>query len=94
MRMKHVRLGKEMKVTDAVTFLASDRVQVEEAYPGDIIGFHNHGTIQIGEMRRRSLTFGVASAIAPLLLVPDETRIEALRCENRGHDDSGERHGS
>ncbi|MCZ6888712.1 MAG: peptide chain release factor 3 [Gammaproteobacteria bacterium] len=49
MRMKHVRLGKEMKVTDAVTFLASERVQVDEAYPGDIIGFHNHGTIQIGD---------------------------------------------
>ena len=49
MTMRHVRLGREMKVTDAVTFLAGDRVQAEEAYPGDIIGLHNHGTIQIGD---------------------------------------------
>ena len=49
MKMKHVRLGKDVKVTGAVTFLAGDRVQADEAYPGDIIGLHNHGTIQIGD---------------------------------------------
>jgi len=49
MRMRHVRLGKDIKVTDAVTFMAGDRVQTEEAFPGDIIGLHNHGTIQIGD---------------------------------------------
>jgi peptide chain release factor 3 len=49
MRMRHVRLGKDIKVTDAVTFLAGDRTQAVEAYPGDIIGLHNHGTIQIGD---------------------------------------------
>lgn len=49
MRMRHVRLGKDVKVTDAVTFMAGDRVQAEQAYPGDIIGLHNHGTIQIGD---------------------------------------------
>jgi len=49
MKLRHVRLGKDIKVTDAVTFMAGDRVQAEEAYPGDIIGLHNHGTIQIGD---------------------------------------------
>ena len=49
MRMRHVRLGKDIKVSDAVTFLAGDRTQTVEAYPGDIIGLHNHGTIQIGD---------------------------------------------
>ena len=49
MRMHHVRLGKDIKVSDAVTFMAGDRVQAEEAFPGDIIGLHNHGTIQIGD---------------------------------------------
>ncbi len=49
MKMKHVRLGKDIKVADAVTFLAGDRSQVEEAVSGDIIGLHNHGTIQIGD---------------------------------------------
>ncbi len=45
----HVRLGKEIKISDAVTFLAGDRVQTAEAYPGDIIGMYNHGSIQIGD---------------------------------------------
>jgi peptide chain release factor 3 len=49
MKMKHVRLGKDVKIADAVTFLAGDRSAVEEATSGDIIGLHNHGTIQIGD---------------------------------------------
>ena len=49
MKMRHVRLGKEIRVGDAVTFLAGARSHADEAYPGDIIGLHNHGTIQIGD---------------------------------------------
>jgi peptide chain release factor 3 len=49
MKMRHVRLKKDIKISDAVTFMAGDRVQAQEAYPGDIIGLHNHGTIQIGD---------------------------------------------
>ena len=49
MKMHHVRLGKDVRISDAVTFLAGDRSAVEEAEAGDIIGLHNHGTIQIGD---------------------------------------------
>jgi peptide chain release factor 3 len=49
MKMKHVRIGKEIRIADAVTFMAGDRSAVEEALAGDIIGLHNHGTIQIGD---------------------------------------------
>ncbi len=49
MKMRHVRLGKDVNISDAVTFMAGDREQAEDAYPGDIIGLHNHGTIQIGD---------------------------------------------
>lgn len=49
MKMKHSRLGKDIKVADAVSFKAGERVLVEEAFSGDIIGLHNHGTIQIGD---------------------------------------------
>ncbi|MCH7742378.1 MAG: peptide chain release factor 3 [Proteobacteria bacterium] len=49
MKMKHVRLGKNIRVSDAVTFLAGERTQTNEAWSGDIIGLHNHGTIQIGD---------------------------------------------
>ncbi|MGD2008268.1 MAG: peptide chain release factor 3 [Cellvibrionales bacterium] len=49
MKMRHVRAGKEVKIADAVTFKAGERVLVEAAVSGDIIGLHNHGTIQIGD---------------------------------------------
>ncbi|CAA0107377.1 Peptide chain release factor RF3 [Halioglobus japonicus] len=49
MKMQHVRIGKDVKIADAVTFHAGERVLVEEAVSGDIIGLHNHGTIQIGD---------------------------------------------
>ncbi len=49
MKMKHVRLGKEIRVSDAVTFIAGEREQAERAVSGDILGLHNHGTIQIGD---------------------------------------------
>jgi peptide chain release factor 3 len=48
-KLRHVRIGKDVKISDALTFMASDRGHVEEAYPGDIIGLHNHGTIRIGD---------------------------------------------
>jgi peptide chain release factor 3 len=49
MKMRHVRIGKDVRIADAVTFLAGEREHVEEAVAGDIIGLHNHGTIQIGD---------------------------------------------
>ena len=49
MRLSHVRLGKTVKISDAVTFMAGDRTQATCAWPGDIIGLHNHGAIQIGD---------------------------------------------
>lgn len=49
MKVKHVRMGKDIKLADALTFMASDREHVEEAYTGDIIGLHNHGTMRIGD---------------------------------------------
>jgi peptide chain release factor 3 len=49
MRIRHVRLDKELRIADALTFMAADRTQAEEAYAGDIVGLHNHGTINIGD---------------------------------------------
>jgi peptide chain release factor 3 len=53
-----VRAGKEVKLANALTFMASDREHVETAYPGDVIGLHNHGTISIGD------TFSAGEAFA------------------------------
>ncbi len=49
MKLHHVRLGREVQIANAITFMASEREHVEEAWSGDIIGLHNHGTIQIGD---------------------------------------------
>ncbi len=49
MKLHHVRTGKEMRIADALTFFAAEREHLEEAWAGDIIGLHNHGTIQIGD---------------------------------------------
>jgi peptide chain release factor 3 len=48
-RVLHVRSGKEVKIPEAITFMAADRQHAETAYAGDIIGIHNHGTINIGD---------------------------------------------
>jgi len=49
MKMHHTRIGKDVRVSDALTFLAGDRALLEEAYAGDIIGLHNHGSVRIGD---------------------------------------------
>lgn len=49
MKLKHLRLGKEVQISNALTFMAGDRQHADDAYAGDIIGLHNHGTIQIGD---------------------------------------------
>lgn len=49
MKMKHLRIGKDVQVNNALTFMAGAREHADTAWPGDIIGLHNHGTIQIGD---------------------------------------------
>jgi peptide chain release factor 3 len=49
MKMRQVRINKTVQVSNAITFQADARKHVEEAFSGDIIGLHNHGTIQIGD---------------------------------------------
>jgi len=49
MKARHVRIAKEVRFSDALTFMAGDREAAGDAYAGDIIGLHNHGTIQLGD---------------------------------------------
>ena len=49
MKIKHLRINREIRVSSVVTFMAASREQVEEAYAGDIIGLPNHGNMQIGD---------------------------------------------
>lgn len=45
----NVREQKEIKISSPVIFQAQDRDIVEVAYPGDIIGLHDNGKLQIGD---------------------------------------------
>ncbi len=49
MKVRHIRLEREMKLANALTFMANERVHMEDAVAGDIIGIHNHGQLQIGD---------------------------------------------
>jgi len=49
MKVRHLREGREMKLSNALTFMANERVHSEDAVAGDILGIHNHGQLQIGD---------------------------------------------
>jgi peptide chain release factor 3 len=85
MKIHHVRIGKAIQVANAITFQADTRRAVEEAYPGDIIGLHNHGTIQVGDTftQGETLKFGGIPYFAPELfrrvVLKDPLRAKALQ---------------
>jgi peptide chain release factor 3 len=85
MKIRHVRIGRDVQVANALTFLASDRGHVEEAWPGDIIGLHNHGTIRIGDTftQGEELKFVGVPSFAPELfrqvILKDPLRMKALQ---------------
>ncbi len=49
MKVRHVRLDREMKLANVLTFMANERLLMEDAVAGDIIGIHNHGNLHIGD---------------------------------------------
>ncbi len=83
--MRHARINKEIRIADALTFFSSDRERLEEAYAGDIIGLHNHGTIQIGDTftEGEELSFTGVPHFAPELFrrvrLSDPLRAKQLR---------------
>jgi peptide chain release factor 3 len=85
MKMRHVRIGRDVQVSNAVTFLAADRGHVDEAYSGDIIGLHNHGTIRIGDTfsQGEELKFTGIPNFAPEIfrraILKDPLRMKALQ---------------
>jgi peptide chain release factor 3 len=85
MRFHHVRLGKEVRIADALTFMAGDRLAAQEAFAGDIIGLHNHGTINIGDTftEGEKLTFTGIPNFAPELfrraVLKDPLKMKALQ---------------
>ncbi|NNF41351.1 MAG: peptide chain release factor 3, partial [Woeseiaceae bacterium] len=84
-RALHVRSGKELKIPEAITFMAADRQHAETAYAGDIIGIHNHGTINIGDSftQGEQLRFTGVPNFAPEIfrraVLKDPLRLKALQ---------------
>jgi peptide chain release factor 3 len=67
MRVRHHRIGKDILIANPIIFMAQDRTFAEEAWPGDIIGIHNHGTIRIGDTfsEKEPLSFTGIPSFAP-----------------------------
>jgi peptide chain release factor 3 len=85
MKMRHVRLGRDVQISNAVTFMAGNREQAEEAWSGDVIGLHNHGTIQVGDTftQGEKLNFTGVPHFAPELFkrvqLRDPLKLKALQ---------------
>jgi peptide chain release factor 3 len=54
--------GKPMAVHSPILFFAQDRELADEAYPGDIIGIPNHGTLRVGDTLSKSAPMCVSPA--------------------------------
>ncbi len=67
MKVRHHRLDKTITIANPIMFMAQDRTLVEEAWPGDIIGLHNHGSIKIGDTlsEKEPLKFTGIPSFAP-----------------------------
>jgi peptide chain release factor 3 len=84
-KMKHVRTDKSLAVTAPVFFLARERSLAENAYPGDIIGIPNHGTLRIGDTLTEGemMHFTGIPSFAPEILrrvrIDDPLKVKNLR---------------
>jgi peptide chain release factor 3 len=85
-KLRHSRSGKTLAVNNAVLFMARDRELAEEAWPGDIIGIPNHGSLRIGDTLiegNEDLRFTGVPSFAPEVLqrvrLDDPMRVKHLR---------------
>ena len=84
MKTRQVRIGKDVQLANVLTFFAGTREHADEAWSGDIIGIHNHGTIQIGDTftQGEDLKFTGIPHFAPELfrrvILKDPMKMKAL----------------
>jgi len=77
--------GKPIAVHSPILFFAQDREIADEAYPGDIIGIPNHGTLRVGDTlsERNDVRFTGLPNFAPEILrrvaLKDPTKTKQLR---------------
>jgi peptide chain release factor 3 len=70
MRLRQVRTGKQVPVNAPLFFFAKERQVAEEAWPGDVVGVANHGTLRIGDTltEGEALNFRGVPSFAPEIL--------------------------
>jgi peptide chain release factor 3 len=70
MRLRQVRTGKQVPVNAPLFFFAKDRQVAEEAWPGDVVGIANHGSLRIGDTltEGEALNFRGVPSFAPEIL--------------------------
>ena len=70
MKAKLVRTGKPMALNAPQFFFAQERALADEAYPGDVVGIPNHGTLRIGDTltEGENLVFRGVPSFAPEIL--------------------------
>ena len=77
--------GKPIAVHSPILFFAQNREVADEAYPGDIIGIPNHGTLRVGDTlsERADVRFTGPPNFAPEILrrvvLKDPTKTKQLR---------------
>ncbi|MBI5445388.1 MAG: peptide chain release factor 3 [Deltaproteobacteria bacterium] len=49
MKARHSRTGREVSLALPLQFMAQERVLVDEAFPGDVVGIHDRGTFHVGD---------------------------------------------
>ena len=59
MKLRNVRTGKDLAVTNPMFFLGHNRELAEEAVAGDIVGIPNHGTLSVGDTLTEGATIKV-----------------------------------
>ncbi len=81
MKAQHQRLGREIRIGNAITFMANERVKSQAAVGGDILGIHNHGQLQIGDSLTdgEALVFKGIPYFAPELFVAARPKIPSRR---------------
>ncbi len=85
MKLTQVRSAKQLAINNPMFFVARERELAEEAFPGDIIGIPNHGTLRIGDAltEGEAVTFTGIPSFAPEILrrvrLDDPMRAKHLR---------------
>jgi peptide chain release factor 3 len=85
MKLTQVGTGKAIAVHSPILFFARERELAEEAWPGDIIGIPNHGTLRVGDTLTEGepIRFTGLPNFAPEILrrvkLADPTKTKQLR---------------